>query len=377
MERPMNSSHGNPVRLGVVALGRAGWNIHVKQIEPRHDARVVAVADPLAARREEAAQRLGCRTYAGLTELLRDGEVEVVVVATPSHCHGADTLTAIKAGKHVIVEKPMAANLAEADAMIAAAERHGRRLFVHHNLRFERIFTHLQEVARSGILGQLYHVRHYVSLYFRRNDWQTLARYGGGVLNNMCSHNIDRILQLLDAPAEVVHADLRRIASGGDAEDHVKACFRAANGRTADMEISTAQNVAFKMPLWILCGTDGTLSCDGEQSVIRWLDPGSLPPLKVDDAPPVQRDYSFQQEKLPWGEKIVPAVGPDIGGFYDNVTAVLRQNAPMIVTPPQARDVVRVTDQIRRLAVMDEEAGVSAVGSGNRDQLIGDSRCKS
>src|SRR3546814_2848382 len=71
-----------------------------------------------------------------------------------------------------------------------------RSLFIHQNYRFFPEFTHLRDVIDSGILGRLYHVRMYSSQFARRNDWQTLAKNGGGVLNNTCPHFIDQALQL-------------------------------------------------------------------------------------------------------------------------------------------------------------------------------------
>src|SRR5690606_26576455 len=101
----------------VVGLGRAGWNIHVAGLRGREDAKIVAVADPLEERRQEAVTEFGCQAYAQRDELLADENVEVVVLATPSFCHGPDTMAAFAAGKHVAVEKPMAMSVEEADEM--------------------------------------------------------------------------------------------------------------------------------------------------------------------------------------------------------------------------------------------------------------------
>ena len=126
-----------PLRYAIVGLGRAGWSIHAEALKARQDAQVVAVADPSAERRDEAAATFQCRELRSLATLLRkEPDVEVVVVATPSKRHGPDSKAALKAGRHVVVEKPMAMSVAEADAMIRTAEGAGRRLFVHQNYRF-------------------------------------------------------------------------------------------------------------------------------------------------------------------------------------------------------------------------------------------------
>ena len=337
-----------PIRYGIVGLGRAGWAIHVKQLRERSDAKIVAVVDPLKDRCEQAAGEFGCKAYPTLAKMLRQGDIEVVVVATPSVSHGPDAIKAMKAGKHVVVEKPMAMSVAEADRMIKVSEQTGRKLFVHQNYRFHPEFLHMQEVIRSGILGRVFHIRNYIASFARRNDWQTLSRHGGGVLNNTCPHFIDQLLQLMGGSITRVMGDLQQIASAGDVEDHVKAFMRSDNGCTADMEISAAENVASPLPKWIVCGTHGTLTSDGKTSTIRWIDPSQVPPLEVVDGAAPERKYG-NADQLPWQEKTVPATpAQPSGDFYDNVTAVLRRGEAMRITPQSVREVIHVIALIRK-----------------------------
>lgn len=340
-----------PIRYGVVGLGRSGWGIHIKDLRPRPEAKIVAVVDPLAERRQEAIDEFGCQAYEHFEDMLEQDDIEVAVIATPSVNHCPETIAALQAGKHVAVEKPMAMNVDEADRMIAAAKQTGQKLLIHQNYRFQREFTHLREVAESGLIGRLYHIRNYIAGFSRRFDWQTLAKNGGGVLNNTCPHFIDMILQLLGAPVTDVMGDLQQIAAAGDVEDHVKVLLRAANGCTADMEITSAQNISQKLPKWILCGTCGTLTSDGTESVIRWFDPKEVKPLEVIDQ--AVSDRAYHSDELPWQEKTVKTEGPDIGGFYDNVLAVLRRGEPMYITPESVRQVIDVTARIRKGTAFD------------------------
>ena len=111
----------DPIRYGVVGLGRAGWNIHISQLRGRADARIVAVADPVEERRSEAAAEFKCQTYPTLAKLLRQDDVEVVIIATPSAQHASETKKALRAGRHVVLEKPMATSLRDANSVIAAS----------------------------------------------------------------------------------------------------------------------------------------------------------------------------------------------------------------------------------------------------------------
>ena len=339
----------NPsIRYGVAGLGRSGWNIHIANIRPRCDAELVAVVDPLQERRQEAEAEFGCETYEELSHMLDQEDIDVIVVATPSVFHAADTISALQANKHVICEKPMALDVDEADKMIAQAKESKKHLFIHQNRRFERQFTHLKEVVESGQIGQLYHIRNYSNSFVRRDDWQTLSKNGGGVLNNTCPHNLDAILQLLGAPVTNVMGDLQQISSAGDVEDHVKAFLRASNGCTADMEITSAQNIATDIPTWILCGNQGTLTSDSRRSIVRWFEPEEAGEIEVVEGAARNRAYAWQTKPINWKEETVEAKGPNIGNFYDNVTEVLLDNHEMVVTPESVREVIRVIAEIRK-----------------------------
>jgi len=339
-----------PITYAIVGLGRAGWNIHVKALRGRKGAQIVAVADPVAERRDEAASEFGCQCYGSIDEMLKAPgfDADVVVIATPSVCHGPDTIKALKAGRHVVVEKPMSTSLREADRMIRAAKDARRKLFVHQNYRFFPEFTYYQSVIKSGRLGKVYHMRNALyGSFARRNDWQTLSRNAGGVLNNTCPHFIDQALQLTGSPIEKVFGDLKQIGSAGDVEDHVKIMMRAENGCTVDLEISSAQAMPIKPPKWTICGTHGTLTSDGAEATVRWFDPRQAPAIKAQDGPANDRKYGNTDE-LPWQEVTEPAVGPDIGDFYDNVFAVLRERKKMVVTPESVREVMRVITESRK-----------------------------
>jgi hypothetical protein len=113
------------------------------------------------------------------------------------------------------------------------------------------------------------------------------------------------------------------------------------------MEISSAESLPQPLPKWILCGTHGTLTSDGKNSTIKWFDPAQVQPLEVIDGPASNRRYG-NEDKLPWQEKQVPAEGPNVGNFYDNVFGVLRRGEPMRVTPESVREVMRVIGLIRK-----------------------------
>lgn len=334
-----------PIKIAVVGLGRAGWDIHVRRLRGNKRFVVSAVADELPERCEEARRELGCAAFPDLKSLLRKAEAEVVVIATRSIDHGPMTIAALRSGRHVICEKPMAMNTAEGRLMIRAAERANLKLFIHHNYRYQPDFRHLMEVIRKKVVGDVFEIRIRLLGFARRNDWQTLRKYGGGVLNNTGPHFVDIALNFLGAPVAEVLGDLKHVSDAGDVEDHVKILIRGANGRIIDLEISTSCNTV--EPKWTVLGTCGTLTSDGVTSTIKRFDRKKIKPLPVREEAPPNRSYG-NDDVLPWVEEMVPSRAEVNTDFYDNVFAVLRWSKAMDIPPDQALEVVRVTELAKR-----------------------------
>jgi len=101
------------IKVDIAGLGRNGWGIHGCLLEPlKSKYKVVAVYDPNPERMAEARSRFKCRSYNRFHDMLKDNEVELLINATPSHLHSRYSIEAMKAGKHVVCEKPMARSLA-------------------------------------------------------------------------------------------------------------------------------------------------------------------------------------------------------------------------------------------------------------------------
>jgi len=302
--------------------------------------------DPEAARRQEAQKELGCQAYETLDAMLNTTPAEVVVVATPSSLHTEHVLAVLGRGKHAIVEKPFALSLADADRMIAAAATAGRQLFVHHTHRFGKLFAFLRQTLESGKLGRVFHIGVCFHNYRLRSDWQTLTRYGGGELNNAGSHHLDLVLRLLDAPVREVLCDMKHLADAGDAEDHVKILMRAANGLTADVEMSTKAATTRQAPQWTILGDAGALTVDQGKAHLKYYDRAKVPPPQPQGTlAATDRKYT-PEPNLPWCQEDVPAEGQS-QGFYDGVHGTLRLDQPFRVHLNEVRQVVELIAMCR------------------------------
>ena len=340
-----------PIKIAIAGLGRAGWDIHAGIIKGRSDFKLVAAIDKVAERRAEAEATFpGCRAYENWADFIKDPNgAEVVVIATLSATHAPMTRDALKAGLHVVVEKPMALTLKDVDTMIAAAKKARRVLTVHHNHRCDAYLHHMISIINSGLLGRVYFVKNFSGRFARRNDWQTLKKNGGGTLNNTGPHTIDQCLQVLQSPVAKVDADLQVCITSGDAEDHVKLLIHGTNGRVIDMEVSDA--CAFAQPPWVVYGTLGTLIQEGGDFVIKYLDPKKLRKLKVIDASAVpNRKYGvIGGDTLEWQEKRVKANLPEFQlDYYTLLHASIRQRKPVLVSPESVREGIRVIELARK-----------------------------
>ncbi|NHV07089.1 MAG: Gfo/Idh/MocA family oxidoreductase [Thaumarchaeota archaeon] len=334
------------VRVGIAGLGRSGWNIHSKILEKLPEKyRIVAVVDPIEERRKEAVEKFGCRAYEDFDSLIKDEEVELVVVATPSYLHAPCTIKALEAGKNVVCEKPMATNLTEADEMIRVAKKTKKILTIFQNSLFAPAYLKVKEVIQSGKLGRIVLIKIYGHSFGRRWDWQTLKKFGGGELRNNGVHLIVQALQLMGNKEPEVFCDLQRTLTLGDAEDHVKIVLKAKDAPLVDIEFTRA--CAYPQDPWLVMGTQGGLV--GNSSSLKWkyFDARLLPPRKVETEPTPDRSYNV--EEIPWKEESWTTKEDAFltSGilFYDALYGSLRNGAPPPVDPELSRKVIGVIEK--------------------------------
>jgi predicted dehydrogenase len=333
----------NALRIGLCGIGRSGSSMVVRDLARLPEVRVVAGFDLLEERARHLSAMCGSKVCKSFEALLDDPDVELIIVATRSHEHVPMTLQALKSGRDVLVEKPMALDLAGADKLIAAAEKYGRRLFVRHNRRFDAPFLQAMEIVQSGKIGKLFSVQLRQGGYQRRADWQTLKKFGGGQLLNWGPHLVDWALQLVGGTAADVWADLKLIAAAGDAEDHVKLLIRGRTGIVADIEISGA--AAITQPPWLLMGSHGSLLIDAKnQCTLRYFDGKKLPALSVSDSTPAGRAGSHfsGSEEIPWIEQNFPAAPRKTYNFWVQLFKTMRRGTAFPITLQQARETMRV-----------------------------------
>lgn len=178
------------VRFGVIGAGMMG-TIHARIGQELLYPELIAVADVDVRRAQALAEPAGARSYEDFQEMLEREELDAVIVATPETLHRDAVVLAAERGCDVFVEKPLAAELGDADAMLEACARKGVKLMVGYILRFEPCYAKIKEAVCTGSIGR------FISAYARRNAVIQEGRRLAGrtsVINYLAVHDIDQIL---------------------------------------------------------------------------------------------------------------------------------------------------------------------------------------
>ncbi|MBF0244164.1 MAG: Gfo/Idh/MocA family oxidoreductase [Planctomycetes bacterium] len=261
------------VKVGIIGLGFMGTT-HLDIYRNNDKARVVAIADTDPAKRKgdirsvvsnisggDNSQLLnlkGIKVYAEGLELIADPEVELVDICVPVYLHKPYALAALAAGKHVLCEKPLARNSADAGEIAKAAAKAKGKFMVGMCIRYWPEYRHALEILRSGRAGKIR------SATFKRvspnidgNGWQNWfmkSELSGGAILDLHLHDVDFICELMGVPKSVSAFGAKAIRSDSGV-DHVLARFDYGDGRlvTAEGGWAPAKGTPFEMSFQIVC----------------------------------------------------------------------------------------------------------------------------
>lgn len=233
--------------LGFAVVGCGNISAaHIDSIEKLPDARLIAVWSRSAARAEKVAEKHGCAAYTDVEAMVQRSDVDVVTICTPSGAHLEPALAAARAGKHVIVEKPLEITLERCDRLIEGCDRAGVKLATVFNSRFAPGNQELLQAVRAGKFGRLVLGDAYVKwfrtqAYYEEGAWRGSWRWdGGGALMNQSIHQID-LLQWLMGPVEWVSGQTAMLAHEGiEVEDTAAAVLRFKSGALGVIEGTTS-----------------------------------------------------------------------------------------------------------------------------------------
>ncbi len=230
------------LKFGIIGCGRIAQK-HAESIVALPEAELVGVCDLVPERAQAFAGKYGAKPYVDYMEMLKNPEIDVITVATPSDLHAPIGIAAAKAGKHVMVEKPMAMTLKSADELIAACREAGVKLAVIHQNRFNKSIKLMRTALNDGRFGKLTHGQATVRWnrddnYYAQAPWRGTKLQDGGVLMNQSIHNID-LLQWMFGPVESVFGYTTTMLRKIEMEDIGVAVLKFRNGALGIIEAAS------------------------------------------------------------------------------------------------------------------------------------------
>lgn len=240
------------LQIGIIGAGSIARYRHLPETTMNPDAEVGAICDVVEERAQEIAREYQCKAYTDYRKMIQDPDLDVVIVAATNTTHAEMTIAALKAGKHVLCEKPMATTLEDAQKMIDAAEHAGKKLMIAHNQRLESANRKAKSILQSGKLGKVLTFR---SIFGHpgSEDWAIDGAdtwfyrkeiTGLGVLGDLAIHKLDLLRWLIDDDYTEVVAFMDTLAksypSGDliDVEDNALCLLKTATGAMGSVTAS-------------------------------------------------------------------------------------------------------------------------------------------
>jgi predicted dehydrogenase len=300
---------------------------HATAVHSTDGLTLVGVFDVLPDRREAAAEEQpGATVHSSYEALLSDPNVDLVILITPHDTHAPLAIQASRAGKHVVTEKVMCLDTAEADAMIGAARDAERVLTVYQNRRWDGDFLTVRKTIDSGVLGNVFSIESSVNGWWFPAGWRGVKASGGGMLYDWGAHLADQLVQMkLPALPQIVFA------------------LDWSGAHAVDIETQTTASIAF---------SDGTIAsidvgCASHRSRSRWLVRGEKAALEMRDwetavvtgeVEGLRGEMKLEVEKSRWGD------------FYTNLSRHLNEGEALAVDPAEVRIGIQILEAARRSA---------------------------
>ncbi len=263
------------MRFGLVGTGGISTQ-HIEAMRATDGASLVAVTSASAEKARSAAERWGVEWTATVDELLAREDIDAIAVTTPSGFHAEVALAALRHGKHVIVEKPLALSVADADALIAEGRRADRLISAVSQRRFEPAVSAARAAIQSGALGPISLIiaeslNYRPQSYYDSAAWRGTRALDGGVLMNQAIHEIDLVCWF-GGPVASVAAHIATVGHEMEAEDTATVSLRFAGGGLGEIVATTCATPGFDQEIRVY-GAAGHIRIVGEEPV-AWVVPG-------------------------------------------------------------------------------------------------------
>ncbi len=334
------------IRLAVIGYGGMG-SYHARELIKEADGLEVAGVYDISQTRMELAREEGFKTYDTLNKVLEDNSIEAILVATPNDSHKELSIAGMRAGKHVVCEKPVMMNTKELREVMGVSKEENKQFMVHQNRRWDTDFLIIRDLYQQPKIGELFQIESRVQgANGIPGDWRHLKENGGGMVLDWGVHLLDQLLFMVDSKVKTVAADLSFVL-GDEVDDGFITYLTFENGVRAIVEVGTTNFV--KLPRWYVRGFEGAAvinDWDLSGKLVKqtgMIDHHNLVPIQAGQgltktmAPPSEdatTTYSIQK------------IEANFDKFYRNFYEVVRKNAEPIVKNTEVYRVLELIETI-------------------------------
>ena len=327
-----------PIQTGLLAYGMSGRIFHAPFLSTNPGFQLRAVVE--RSRKTAAATYPGIISYDTVAELLADEALELVVINTPNNTHFELAQQALRAGKHVLIEKPVATTVAELNELLALATRQQRQVLAYQNRRWDSDFQLVRQVVESGQLGRLTEVHFRFDRYKQALNPKTFkedpAVPASGLSFDLGPHVLDQALSLFGQPLQ---SHFTRASHRPDSrvDDYFHAHLTYADG--LNVFVTGSLLTAAPVPAYVLHGTLGSFQKSRTDVQETQLDQGLLPTAPNYGREPAEAagTLTLATEPGQFTTSRQPAPAANYAGLFDAVYQTVRHGQPFPVRPEELR----------------------------------------
>ncbi|SDO37472.1 Predicted dehydrogenase [Paenibacillus sp. yr247] len=322
--------------FGIIGCGSIA-GVHAEAIRGIEGTRIVGVASRSQERARAFGESIGCSWSTDYRELLQNRDIDIICLTTGSGSHYAIGMDVLNAGKHLLVEKPIAMTSQEADALISLAAEKGLKLSVVSQSRFIPHHQIVHDVVQSGKIGRLLLIEVFrpffrTQAYYDSADWRGTLAEDGGALMNQGIHSIDLLQWIAGKPKKVI-GRIATMTHNMEAEDMGLAMLTMENEAFATIMCSTSIRPGFT-PSLNFYGESGTIKIEGPK-ITHWTVPNAPLP-------------QFPEDRKVGGGSTDPSnINSDYHRFQiEDVIASIKENRRPLVTGEDGRNAVKLIEYI-------------------------------
>lgn len=327
-----------PIRFAIIGYGNIGSR-HAAHIHNNPDTQLVAVCDIRPEVKDQLAENVSF--YTDLNEMLANAKADILCVCSPNYLHEPHTITALEAGLHTVVEKPMALSVAECDRMIEASKKAGKIIFAVKQNRYNPPVQAVKQLLNRKELGKVYMIQvncfwNRGDAYYAQSDWRGRKAKDGGCLFTQFSHFID-IMYYLNGVIDEAEGKVHNFGHqhNTEFEDTGSFVLKAANGAIINFNFTTCAYEKNMEGAFTFFAEKGTVKIGGQYlNTIEYqcMENARLPEINITAK---ANDYGLYQGSMSNHDKVI-----------QNVVDVLHHDEAVMTSAEEGREVVRIIEQM-------------------------------